>query len=98
LLNSGVNYLVGCVVPYAGSVTNGNNSGGGPNLNALPEFSSVLIWNPITSSYTGYQTDTGSPSGWTDGSSPVSPPSITVGQGFFIQPADVNEKWITGLQ
>ncbi len=97
LANSGANYLVGAVVPYAGSVTNGSNSGGGINLKALPEFSSVLIWNPNTSSFAGYQTDTGSPTGWTDGANPVTPPSLTVGQGFFISPSDVNAKWTIGL-
>jgi hypothetical protein len=94
---AGANYLVGCVVPYAGAVTNGNSMGGGPNLNNLPEFSSVLIWNPLTSAYSSYQTDTGSATGWTDGASPVAPPSITVGQGFFISPSDNNAKWTTGL-
>ncbi|HZF00333.1 MAG TPA: hypothetical protein VE344_00375 [Methylomirabilota bacterium] len=98
LPNAGVNYLVGCLVPYAGSVTNGNNSGGGPNLNGLPEFSSVLIWNPNTSSYTFSKTDTGSPTGWSDNAdSPVAPPTISVGQGLFVSPSDVNAKWTTGL-
>ena len=98
LANASVNYLVGDFVPYAGSVTNGTSSGGGANLNNLPEFSQVLIWNANTSSYTLYQTDTGSPSGWSDaGSSPVAPPTLTVGQGLFISPAAANAKWITGL-
>ncbi len=44
LPNAGVNYLVGCVVPYAGAITNGNatTGAGGPNLTlagGLPDFS-----------------------------------------------------------
>ena len=98
LATGGVNYLIGCAVPYAGSVTNGNDSGGGPNLNALPEFSEMLVWNPNTVSYTFAKTDTGSATGWSDAfDGPVAVPSITVGQGFFLKPAASNAKWITGL-
>jgi len=98
LANAGVNYLVGCVVPYAGSVTNGNSSGGGPNLNNLPEFSQLLIWSPGLAKYSIVQSDTSSATGWSDADfNPVSVPSISVGQGFFIQPSGVNAKWTTGL-
>ena len=98
LVNASVNYLVGPVVPYAGSVTNGNNSGGGINLNALPEFSTVLIWSSGSSSYTLFQTDTSSPTGWSDsGFTPISAPSVTVGQGFFVSPSGNNAKWTVGL-
>jgi hypothetical protein len=51
LTSAGKNYLVGCVVPYAGAVTNGNNSTGGPNLSingGLPDGSSLLLWNSAT--------------------------------------------------
>lgn len=93
-----VNYLVGGVVPYAGSVTNGNNSSGGLNLNALPEFSNVLVWDTATASYTVYQTDTSSPTGWSDpGFTPVNPPSVSVGQGFFVSPSAPGATWTTGL-
>jgi hypothetical protein len=60
-------YLVGSTVPYAGAVTNGNNSTGGPNLSksgGLPDFSLLLIWTG--SSYTTYQSDSGSASLWDD--------------------------------
>ena len=99
LPNAGANYLVGCAVPYAGSVTNGNDSGGGPNLNALPDGSQVLTWTTATSKYTVVQTDSGSSTGWSDAntSAAVAPPVITVAQGFFISPSDVNAKWKTGL-
>ena len=102
LPSSGVNYLVGCVVPYAGAVTNGNNSGGGPNLSAaggLPDFSYMLIWNPGTVSYATYYSDSSSPSGWDDGSfNPLAtPPSITVGQGFFLSPSAGPYTWTVGL-
>jgi hypothetical protein len=98
LPSAGNNYLVGNVVPYAGSVTNGNNSGGGINLNGLADFSQVLIWDTPSSSFTLYQTDSGSATGWDDKDfNPVAPPSINVAQGFFIVPSEANAKWIQGL-
>jgi hypothetical protein len=102
LPNSGVNYLVGCVVPYAGYVTNGNNSTGGPNLSAvggLPDSSQLLVWNPATVSFTVYLSDSQSPSGWDDngGNAIAVPPSITVGQGFFLSPANPNFVWTVGF-
>ncbi len=104
LANSGVNYLVGCVVPYAGSVTNGTASGGGPNLNNLPAGSSVLIWNQSTLNYVRYVYDNTDPIGlgtnvvWYNGdeSAAVAPPNIAVGQGFFIVP-NGPYTWTTGL-
>jgi len=95
----GINYMVGCVVPYAGSVTNGNDSGGGPNMNALPEFTQLLFWNPALGKYASFQTDTTSATGWSDANTSVQVPvpSITVGQGFFLSPGDVNAKWTVGL-
>jgi hypothetical protein len=103
LANSGVNYLVGCVVPYAGAVTNGNpaTGAGGPNLNlagGLPDYSSMLVWNPATLSYTTYVSDSTSPSGWDDAgfNNLPSPPNIAVGQGFFIVPSGPFT-WTVGL-
>jgi hypothetical protein len=102
-LNAGVNYLVGCPVPYAGAVTNGNPAtfAGGPNLSingGLPDFSSILIWNSATLTYTTYQSDSGSPSLWDDnGGNPIpQPPSISVGQGFFLSP-NTPFTWKVGL-
>jgi hypothetical protein len=102
LPSSGVNYLVGCVVPYAGAVTNGNNSTGGPNLSfagGLADFSSILIWNPATLKYTTYYSDSGSPSGWDDAAqNPIAaPPTISVGQGFFLNTSSPNFIWTVGL-
>ncbi len=95
--NGAVNFLVGCYVPYAGSVTNGNNSTGGPNLNGLPDFSTVLIWNTAGQGYSTVQSFSGSPTGWADPSfAPVPPPTLSVGQGFFINPSGPYN-WITGL-
>ena len=99
LPNVGVNYLVGCVVPYAGAITNGNNSTGGANLSingGLPDGSTLLIWTG--SGYTAYTSDSGSPSLWDDinGYLPT-PPTITVGQGFFLSPANPNFVWTVGL-
>ena len=96
--SAGNNYLVGNVVPYAGSVTNGSNAGGGINLNGLADFTQVLIWNTAGSSFTLYQTDSGSATGWDDNNfNPVTPPSLAVGQGFFVVPSQANEQWIQGL-
>ena len=102
LPNSGVNYLVGCVVPYAGFVTNGNKSTGGPNLSfagGLPDSSQLLIWNSATVKFTTYLSDSASPSGWDDnGGNPIAaPPSIVVGQGFFLSPGSPNFNWTVGL-
>jgi hypothetical protein len=95
--NPSVNYLVAPVVPYSGSVTNGNSSGGGANLNGLPDFSTVLVWDVPSQNYITVQAFSGSPTGWADsGFSPVAPPTISVGQGFFINPSDVYV-WTVGL-
>jgi len=99
LATANANYLVGSIVPYAGAVTNGNNSTGGPNLNGLPLGSKVLIWNGVTLGYdTYYYDDPGDGAGWlaNDDATHVAPPSITVGQGFFLIPAG-SYTWITGL-
>ena len=99
VLANGGTYLVAPVVPYGGSVTNGTSSGGGPALNAangLPDFSTLLIWTG--SSYTAYQSDSGSSSLWDDGNGNPIPnaPTINVGQGFFIIPS-ANFNWKVGL-
>jgi hypothetical protein len=98
LTSVGQNYLVACAVPYAGVVTNGTVSGGGPNLNALPDFSALLVWDVESQSYTTSLSDTGSGSGWddVDFNALPAPPSISVGQGFFINPSEAYT-WTTGL-
>ena len=99
LPNAFANYLVAPVVPYAGAVTNGNSSTGGPNLSingGLPDGSALLIWTGTT--YTTYLSDSGSPSLWdNNGGTPIpQPPTISVGQGFFISPA-APFTWTVGL-
>ena len=93
-----VNYLVASVVPYAGAVTNGNNSTGGPNLNGLPLGSKVLIWNGVSAYNLFYYDDPGDGAGWllSDDTTHTAPPSISVGQGFFVIPAQPYT-WTTGL-
>ncbi len=99
------NYLVGCVVPYSGAVTNGNvaTGVGGPCLfspdggnTGLPDGSFLSIWTGTT--YTTYESDSGSGSYWDDnnGTAIPVPPSITVGQGFFLSPASAFT-WTVGL-
>jgi hypothetical protein len=111
LTQPGKDYLVASVVPYAGAVTNGNSSTGGPNLNNLPPNTELLIWSTATSSYTIALYDptnpnnVANPPNWyfSDDATPyVDPatggnvPTITVGQGFFIVPGGVYT-WTTGL-
>ncbi len=80
--------MVGSVIPAAGSVTNSiiNLSGN------LPDGTQVLIWNSATSKYVTDIYDTqagyGTPPYWymSDDSTPTNPPSLTVGQGIFINP------------
>jgi len=105
LLN-GKNNLVGCAVPYAGAVTNGNSSTGGPDLNGLPPFSELLFYG--TGGYTvalydntqgagtpnWYQSDDATP--YVDPSTGGNVPTITVGEGFFIVPGGAYT-WTTGL-
>jgi len=86
----GQNYLVGSAVPYAGSVTNGLGTNLGLNMNGFADFTQLLIWNPSIGDYVTYQTDAGSPTGWDDtGFNPITPPSVSVGQGFFLVPNGV---------
>jgi len=102
LPSPGVNYLVGCPVPYAGALTNGNGvtGAGGPNLTlagGFPDGSTILIWNSANSSYTTYYSDSFSSSGYDDVNGPIPvPPAISVGQGFFISPA-TPFIWTVGL-
>jgi len=97
LPTTGAQYLVGGVVPYAGSITNGTASGGGLNLNGLPDFTTLLIWSPAANAYTLYYADSGVATGWDDdGFAAVPPPSVSVGQGFFISPNGA-AVWKTGL-
>jgi hypothetical protein len=87
---NGGTYLVSPVVPYGGYVTNGTSTGGGvalSSLNGLPDFSELLVWTGTT--YITYNSDSTSPSLWDDANDNAlpAPPSVTVGQGFFIIPS-----------
>jgi hypothetical protein len=111
VLNAGHNNAVGCAVPYAGYVTNGNpvTGAGGPNINVatLPLYSFFLFYGP-THSFTTALFDNGNGSGtpewyYADDSTPyVDPatggnePTITVGQGYFLYP-NGPYTWVTGL-
>jgi len=106
VLVSGKNNLVGCVVPYAGAVTNGTSSTGGPNLNNLPVGTELLFYTG--SGYnialfdntfgagqpTWYQSDDATP--YVDPATGGNVPTITVGQAFFIVPQGAYT-WTTGL-
>jgi len=97
-------YLVASAVPYAGIVTNGNNSTGGPNLNGLPDFSVVLKWNATSQSYISTIYDSTGPNPsfpnnlwWqSDDFTPALVPTINVGEGVFVQPF-ASYTWTTGL-
>jgi hypothetical protein len=101
LLASGGTYLVGSAVPYGGAITNGNNSTGGVNLDingGLPDYSSLLTWDPNGLSYTTYISDSTSGSLWDDSTyAPLAtPPTMSVGQGVFLLPSD-DFNWTVGL-
>jgi hypothetical protein len=103
-LASGFTVLVAPAVPYGGAVTNGSQvtGAGGPNLwspdgtTGLPDGSQLLIWNG--SGLTVWFSDSTSSSYWDDGQqNPTNqPPQISVGQGFFINPASTFT-WKVGL-
>jgi len=102
-LASGPDYLVAPVVPYAGAITNGNSAtfAGGPNLSilgGLPDYSEMLIYNPASSSYTAFYSDSGSTTLWDDANFTQNTvtPSLSVGQGFFLIPSG-NFNWKVGL-
>jgi hypothetical protein len=96
---NGGTYFISSQVPYGGNVTNGTAAGGGLALsfnNGLPDFSEILVWTG--SGYTGYVSDSGSPSLWDDADqNPIATaPSINVGQGFFLIPS-ANFTWTEGV-
>jgi hypothetical protein len=101
LPSSGTYYMLGSVIPYAGSVTNGTAVSGGINLNGLPDFSQVLTWSvPLQSYVTTIYDSTQPVSGvnWyqIDDSTPSAVPSLKVGEGFFVLPSSPY-KWTQGL-
>jgi len=98
-LLSGDTYLVASYVPYAGSVSLGTSTGGGPALNyanGLPDNTELLIWTG--SGYTGYLSDSTSTSGWDDPNTyaNIPAPTVAVAQGFFLIPG-LNFTWTVGL-
>ena len=101
LTNAFASYLVGAAVPYAGSVTNGAGTGLGVNMNFPPawDFTQLLIWSTAANKFTIYNTDSTSPSGWDDvNTAPIAtPPSVEVGQGYFLIPSAANLVWTQSL-
>jgi hypothetical protein len=98
-LANGGTFLVAGGVPYGGAVTNGNSTGGGlalSALNGLPDGSTLLLWTG--NNYNAYLSDSGSGSLWDDanGNAIAQPPTVNVGQGFFLEPAG-NFNWTVGL-
>lgn len=98
-LAAGGTFLVAPVIPYGGYVTNGTSVGGGIALdsaNALPDYSELLVWTGT--GYTAYVSDSTSPSLWDDSNfAPLTlPPSLNVGQGFFLEPS-ATFTWTEGL-
>jgi hypothetical protein len=91
-----ISYLVSPVVPYSGSITNGSNSGGGINLNGVPDGSELSTWNG--SGYNNFLSDSASATLWDDAISglPVPAPALSVGQSFFLIPS-ANYTWTVGL-
>jgi hypothetical protein len=92
-------FFIASQVPYGGYVTNGTSTGGGMALdanNGLPDGSTMLVWTG--NNYTTYFSDSGSGSLWDDytGTPIAAPPSIAVGQSFFLIPA-ANFTWTEGL-
>ncbi len=104
-LSTGGNYyMVASVVPYAGFVTNGNSSTGGPNLNGLPAGTGIYQWTPATQKFGVTVFDNTDPIGlgtgvvWYNQSETVAVPcpTINVGDGFFLRPGGAYT-WTTGL-
>jgi hypothetical protein len=86
--------MIGSTIPYAGSATNTSVNLGNFNSGnqTLPDGTQVLLWNPNTGKYVTDVFDTGAgfntPPYWymSDDSTATNPPSLSVGQGFFILP------------
>jgi len=82
----GNDYLI--TVPFVVGVSNGANEVFGTSLQGPMDFTQVLIWSPTGASYTLYQSDDGSATGWDDYNfNSVPAPVLPVGQGFFLIPA-----------
>jgi len=109
VLNPYHNNAVASVVPYAGPVTNGNNSTGGPNIDVttFPQYSYFLFHNDSAGSYNTavfdnqnipgtYWYNADESANYVDPVTGQNTPSIAVGQGFFIYPAGAYT-WTTGL-
>ena len=82
----GADYLIS--VPFVVGVSNGANEVFGTSLQGALDFTEILIWSPTAASYTLYQSDDGSSTGWDDYNfNPVPAPVLPVSQGFFLIPA-----------
>jgi len=102
LASANTYYLVGSTIPFTGLVTNVvTGTSVGINLNNLPNWSQVLTWDVDSHSYVVSEYDATQPvdgENWyeIDDGTPKACPSVTVGQGFFILPADIYS-WIQAL-
>jgi hypothetical protein len=79
--------LVGSIIPVAGPVTNALVNLGP----TLPDGTQFLLYNQATGKYITDVYDTGAgfnPNPWlmADDATPTNPVSLSIGQGFFIQP------------
>jgi hypothetical protein len=99
--------FVGCAVPYAGAITNGNNSKGGPNLdvNLLPVGSYILFYqsgNFVEAYFDStdipgtYWYNADESANYVDPTTGGNTPNIAVGDGFLLYSAGTYN-WITGL-
>ena len=89
----GGTYLL--AVPFVIGQSNGANeiwpSG------TLPNFSTILIWDPNILDYYTYLSKNSSPSGWADANLVNTPaPILPVGQGFFLIPSDDTTNTFSG--
>jgi hypothetical protein len=94
LPNPAYDYLVGELVPYGGAAATNSPINLSGQYSTLPDYSQVLVYNPTTGGYTTYfivspaTAGTSTATGWQDPSfNDVPPPTITPGQGIFINPA-----------
>ena len=95
-----VSYLLS--VPFLIGGSNGINEVFGTSLQGAADFTQILIWNPtgpLANTFTVYNTDSTTPSGWDDVNTVplATPPNISVGQGYFLIPAAANLDWVQSL-
>jgi len=83
VLSGGLLTLVGSAIPYSTDLNDTNNT---LNTSLLPNKTTIEIWNG-----TGYSSSQKAASGWSPDF------TISVGQGFFIQPPASGATWVQTL-